>query len=117
MKVSAYARGVKGIGAWRRIYGESTSPFPAVTSPRPLSQPPMVSRRTFLATTGALLASGRAAHALTRSRTPAPMRVLVLGGTGFIGPHIVRELVARGHQVTIFTRGRRDAASPPASSA
>lgn len=73
----------------------------------------MVSRRTFLATTGALLASGRAAHALTRGRTPAPMRILVLGGTGFIGPHIVRHLIARGHQVTIFTRGRRDADLPP----
>ena len=33
------------------------------------------------------------------------MRVLVLGGTGFIGPHIVRRLVAHGHEVTIFQRG------------
>jgi len=33
------------------------------------------------------------------------MRVLVLGGTGFIGPHIVRRLIAQGHQVTVLRRG------------
>jgi uncharacterized protein YbjT (DUF2867 family) len=33
------------------------------------------------------------------------MRVLILGGTGFIGPHIVRRLTAYGHQATIFRRG------------
>jgi nucleoside-diphosphate-sugar epimerase len=33
------------------------------------------------------------------------MRVLILGGTGFIGPHIVRRLMAHGHEVTIFRRG------------
>jgi 2'-hydroxyisoflavone reductase len=38
--------------------------------------------------------------------------LLVLGGTGFIGPHLVRHAVARGHRVTIFTRGRRQADLP-----
>jgi 2'-hydroxyisoflavone reductase len=38
--------------------------------------------------------------------------MLVLGGTGFIGPHLVRHAVGRGHRVTIFTRGRRDADLP-----
>ena len=40
--------------------------------------------------------------------TPAdqPLRVLVLGGTGFIGPHMVRHALARGHTVTMFNRGR-----------
>ncbi|MEX2260374.1 MAG: NAD-dependent epimerase/dehydratase family protein [Bryobacteraceae bacterium] len=33
------------------------------------------------------------------------MRVLVLGGTGFIGPHIVRRLLAYGHHMTVFRRG------------
>lgn len=38
--------------------------------------------------------------------TRRAQRVLVLGGTGFIGPHLVRELLAKGHVVTIFNRGR-----------
>jgi 2'-hydroxyisoflavone reductase len=37
---------------------------------------------------------------------PRPLRILVLGGTGFIGPHQVRHAVARGHRVTLFNRGR-----------
>lgn len=50
--------------------------------------------------------------ALAPKRSVAPLKVLVLGGTGFIGPHIVRRLVERGHTVSIFTRGRRDADLP-----
>lgn len=34
------------------------------------------------------------------------LNVLVLGGTGFIGPHLVRRLQARGHGVVLFNRGR-----------
>src|SRR5205085_8842103 len=33
-------------------------------------------------------------------------RLLILGGTGFIGPHQVRYALARGHKVTVFNRGR-----------
>ncbi len=40
--------------------------------------------------------------------TSAPRRIklLILGGTGFIGPHQVRYAMERGHEVTIFNRGR-----------
>ena len=38
---------------------------------------------------------------------PKPMRLLILGGTGFIGPSQVRYALARGHKVTVFNRGRR----------
>lgn len=33
------------------------------------------------------------------------MRLLVIGGTGFIGPHIVHRLENAGHDVTVFHRG------------
>jgi NADH dehydrogenase len=44
------------------------------------------------------------------------MRVLVLGGTGFIGRHAAAALAARGHEVTIGTRhpGRALRRLPPA---
>ncbi|MHC4415663.1 MAG: NAD-dependent epimerase/dehydratase family protein [Planctomycetota bacterium] len=35
-----------------------------------------------------------------------PLRILVLGGTGFIGPYVVRRALDRGHTVTLFNRGR-----------
>jgi len=34
------------------------------------------------------------------------MKLLVLGGTRFLGRHVVEAAMARGHAVTIFTRGR-----------
>jgi 2'-hydroxyisoflavone reductase len=34
------------------------------------------------------------------------MRLLVLGGTGFVGRHIVERALARGDEVTLFNRGR-----------
>ncbi len=35
-----------------------------------------------------------------------PLKILVLGGTGFTGPYQVKYAVARGHSVTVFNRGR-----------
>jgi len=34
------------------------------------------------------------------------MRLLVLGGTAFVGRHLVQAALDRGHEVTMFTRGR-----------
>jgi 2'-hydroxyisoflavone reductase len=34
------------------------------------------------------------------------LRILFIGGTGFIGPHMVRRALARGHTVSLFNRGR-----------
>lgn len=45
-------------------------------------------------------------------KAPRPLRLLILGGTGFIGPHEVRYAVSRGHKVTVFNRGRRQANLP-----
>jgi nucleoside-diphosphate-sugar epimerase len=35
-------------------------------------------------------------------------RILVLGGTGFVGPFVVQRLVERGHEVTLFHRGHHE---------
>src|SRR5690606_23954706 len=43
-----------------------------------------------------------------RADRNAVMRLLVLGGTQFLGRHLVELALARGHEVTVFTRGRRD---------
>lgn len=43
---------------------------------------------------------------------PDSKRILILGGTGFIGPHTVHYAMERGHQVSIFTRGRSDVDLP-----
>jgi 2'-hydroxyisoflavone reductase len=36
------------------------------------------------------------------------MKILVLGGTVFLGRHIVDNALARGHEVTLFNRGRHN---------
>lgn len=40
------------------------------------------------------------------------MRSLVIGGTKFMGPHVVRQLVALGHEVTLFHRGEHESDLP-----
>ncbi len=37
---------------------------------------------------------------------PRKKKVLILGGTGFVGPHQVQALLARGHEVAVFNRGK-----------
>lgn len=44
---------------------------------------------------------------MRRYRT-ALSRIVVLGGTWFLGPHIVRGLAERGHEVCIFHRGKTE---------
>lgn len=39
-------------------------------------------------------------------------RILILGGTGFLGPKTVAAAVAREHEVTIFNRGKREKLLP-----
>ena len=43
------------------------------------------------------------------SRAAKSLRILFLGGTGFIGPHMVRNAMYRGHKVTLFNRGKTNA--------
>lgn len=77
----------------------------------------MPNRREFLKTTAAGAFAAAAlplakSAALITARAPKPLDILVLGGTGFIGPFLVRRAVERGHRVSIFTRGRHDAELP-----
>lgn len=78
----------------------------------------MTDRRAFIRCTGAaagavLLAPG-IAQATSPLVTPLPtstaaprkLRILILGGTGFIGPHQVRYALERGHELSLFNRGR-----------
>jgi 2'-hydroxyisoflavone reductase len=67
---------------------------------------------TLLPTAVAAAQQQRAVH----HAAPAParaLRILILGGTGFTGPFQVHYAVARGHHVTVFNRGRRQAELPP----
>jgi 2'-hydroxyisoflavone reductase len=52
------------------------------------------------------LASARAAKVPNVSKAKKRLQILILGGTGFIGPHIVAYSIARGHTVTLFNRGK-----------
>ncbi|MGB5296199.1 MAG: NAD-dependent epimerase/dehydratase family protein [Thermoanaerobaculia bacterium] len=71
------------------------------------------SRRDFVQLS--LLAGGVVGLGLTRKARAArvetekagkPLKILVLGGTGLIGPPLVEYAVARGHEVTLFNRGK-----------
>jgi len=80
------------------------------------------SRRQFIAQASAIGATagfglaGPAAQAFAAGgrglEQAAPRRILFLGGTGFIGPHIVNRLLEKGHEVTLFNRGNRDELFP-----
>lgn len=77
----------------------------------------MTTRREFVKMSGAAgiglnLIAGAARAAAPAGKAPAPLRILILGGTGFIGPYQVRYAVDRGHSVTVFNRGRRQADLP-----
>lgn len=40
------------------------------------------------------------------------LRMLILGGTGYIGPHFIQSAIARGHKVSVFTRAKSRAELP-----
>lgn len=42
-----------------------------------------------------------------------PLRILILGGTGFTGPFQVRYALERGHKVTVFNRGKTHPGETP----
>ncbi|MBP1996942.1 NAD-dependent epimerase/dehydratase family protein [Paenibacillus eucommiae] len=40
------------------------------------------------------------------------MRILIIGGTSFIGPYVVNLLINMGHQVIVFHRGQNNGELP-----
>jgi 2'-hydroxyisoflavone reductase len=68
-------------------------------------------RRSFLGASLALggLSALNGAGVLAESPPARRLRILMLGGTGFLGPHTVRYALDRGHEVTLFNRGRTNA--------
>jgi 2'-hydroxyisoflavone reductase len=64
-------------------------------------------RRRFIKMCAAnALALRATAPLLFAEKTSKPMRILILGGTGFTGPYQVRYALSRGHEVTTFNRGK-----------
>jgi 2'-hydroxyisoflavone reductase len=72
----------------------------------------MTNRRAFLkvslaaAGLSALPAFARKPKAPAPRKPGDPMNLLVLGGTGFLGPHFVEAAHAKGHKLTLFNRGK-----------
>ncbi|HEX3603389.1 MAG TPA: hypothetical protein VHU43_04805, partial [Steroidobacteraceae bacterium] len=67
-----------------------------------------MNRRQFVyAVSAAALAASRTAAAKDKPRKP--LRILVLGGTKFLGVHIVELALKHGHTVTLFNRGKTNA--------
>jgi len=71
-------------------------------------------RRDFLKTavvgsaaaTAGALTSRRALADFSPHESQKSLKILILGGTGFLGPAVVEIALTRGHQVTLFNRGK-----------
>ena len=66
-------------------------------------------RRTFIKLSAAVSGAfglGIRSTRLFGETSVKPLRILILGGTGFTGPYQVRYALSRGHKVTTFNRGK-----------
>ena len=63
-------------------------------------------RRTFLQAGAALAVAGAMPGVVRAAPAARPLRLLILGGTRFIGLHMTALALERGHSVTFFNRGR-----------
>src|SRR5947199_6515321 len=71
-------------------------------------------RRRFLKMcTASAVALRATSTSLFAEKTAKPMRILILGGTGFTGPYQVRYALSRGHKVTTFNRGKTHPGESP----
>src|SRR5881392_3564916 len=66
-------------------------------------------RREFIklsAAAGGAFALTTGSTILLAEKSVKPLRILILGGTGFIGPYQVQYALSRGHKITTFNRGK-----------
>lgn len=81
------------------------------TSRRSFLQTSAISAGALAAGAGTAILAGLPRAALARPRptaSGAPLKILILGGTGFVGPACTEAALARGHKVTLFNRGRME---------
>src|SRR6059058_1993595 len=73
-----------------------------------------MNRRRFLKMcTASAVALRATSTSLFAEKTAKPMRILILGGTGFTGSYQVRYALSRGHKVTTFNRGKTHPGESP----
>ncbi len=74
-----------------------------------------MNRRNFLGATAAVAGLGVFPDwsGATSNHAAKPLRILFLGGTGFLGPHTVQYALDRGHEVTLFNRGKTNSGMFP----
>jgi 2'-hydroxyisoflavone reductase len=66
-------------------------------------------RRQFIKLSGAaagVFALNIRTTTVLAEKSVKPLRILILGGTGFIGPYQVRYALSRGHKITTINRGK-----------
>jgi len=74
-----------------------------------------INRRSFVKmSAAAALALTTRSTSLFAEKVVKPLRILILGGTGFTGPYQVRYALGRGHKVTTFNRGKTHPGELPA---
>jgi 2'-hydroxyisoflavone reductase len=73
-------------------------------------------RRNFIkvsAVAGGAVGLGLRSASSATEKATRPLRILILGGTGFTGPFQVRYALERGHKVTVFNRGKTHPGETP----
>lgn len=70
---------------------------------------PLPTRRSFLAGSTAAAAASLVLPRSSHRAVRRGKRILILGGTSFLGPAVVEAAIAGGHTVTLFNRGKTNA--------
>src|SRR5437764_12807804 len=66
----------------------------------------MKRRRFIKIAAGTAFAASGGSTTVFAEKPVKPLRILILGGTGFTGPYQVRYALSRGHKITTLNRGK-----------